>query len=131
MVATVEPRVEIDERIRQQPELLRAVTESTRYLIEQAPTEVPPPAIVGWQYADRDGQLLQLTLSDTGEQAGHTVQRNYWTRWILDPVNQKLCVLRAWGELLGKRSDAGIARIARLVAELKQEELESGEEDAE
>jgi len=127
MNATETTRVEIDDRIRTQPELLRAVNEATRYLAEQA-AEVPPPAIVGWRYADVDGKLLQLTMSDAGNGSGRTVQRSFWTRWIQDPVSQKMCVLKVWGELLGKRSDAQMARIDQLITQLRKEIADGGED---
>src|SRR5262245_47831333 len=129
MNATETTRVEIDDRIREQPELLRAVNDATQYLREHA-TEVPPPALIGWRYADADGKLLQLTLGDTLDGSGRTVRRNYWARWVLDPVSQQICVLKTWRELLGMRSDESMARINQLISQLK-EEIAHGREDIE
>lgn len=117
MNATETTRVEIDDRIREKPELLRAVTDATDYLRGEIES-VMPPATIRWQQVGTDGKLLQITLSDWPETSNHTVQRNYWTRWIQDPVNQKICVLKIWGELLGKRSDANLARIKAQISEL-------------
>jgi hypothetical protein len=124
MNATEATRVEIDDRIREQPELLQAVNEATRYLEEHA-VEVPPPSAVQWRYADADGKLLQITLADGPDR---TVQRNYWTRWILDSVGRRLCILKLWGELLRKRSDERMVRIDQLIAQLKQEIAVGGED---
>jgi hypothetical protein len=128
MNATEATRVEIDEKIREQPELLQAVNAATQYLEQQA-EEVPPPAYIGWRYVDHDGKLLELTLRDGVDDTTRGIRRNYWTRWILDPVSQKICVLKAWGELLGKRSDEGMVRINHLITKLR-EELADGREDA-
>jgi hypothetical protein len=127
MNATEPTRVEIDDRIREQPQLLAAVTRATEYMQEQA-VEVPPPSSVHWRYADPDGKSLQLTLIDGPPFQNQKVQHNYWTRWIEDSVNGKLCVLKSWGELLAKRSDTRMARIDQLIAKLKDEVGDGGED---
>lgn len=121
MNATGTTRVEIDERIREQPELLAAVTRATEYLLEHA-LEVPPPSAIRWRYAD--GKTLEITLIDD---PGRAVQRNYWTRWIQDEVGQRICILKLWGELLRKRSDERMVRIDQLIAQLKREIADGGE----
>jgi hypothetical protein len=118
--------VEIDDRIRQRPDVFAAVTDATAYLEAQA-TDVPPPAAIGWRFADAAGQLIQITVSDSAPPGHHTVRHNFWTRWILDPTNRKICVLRMWSELLAERSDQNIARINRLIVRLREEEGDGGE----
>ncbi len=127
MSATATTRVEIDDTIRGQPDLLRAVEAATGYLEEQA-VDVAPPAVVRWDCADRDGKLLRLTLSDHTADQGRRVSRNYWTAWVMDPTGGRLCVLQAWGALLGLRSDDNMVRINQLAAKLKKELSDAGQD---
>lgn len=113
-------RVEIDDRIRERPELAQAVGLGTDYLLSQA-TDTTPPDAVAWRFADADGKLVQVTLSDSPGD-GHRVQRNFQTTWILDPVNRKLCVTKVWVELLNKRLDQQFARVNAGINELEREE---------
>jgi hypothetical protein len=129
MSATETTRVEIDDRIREQPDLLRAVNEATGLLTEYS-SYAPPPAVASWQFADDRGELLRLTLSGGNDLPVPAVAEEYPTRWILDPINRKICFLQTFGRFLSKRSDARMVRIDRLIARLKKE-LADGGEDAE
>lgn len=126
MNATETTRVEIDARIRERPELLHAVEDATDYLTAQA-TDVPPPTAIDWQFADEDGESIRITLSDSPD-TPRSAGRSFWTRWLLNPVSRKMCVLKVWGELLGKRSDVQMARIGQLIAQLNQEITDGGED---
>jgi len=120
----VTTRVDIDDRIREQPHLLAAVTDGTQYIVDQA-TRVSPPAIVDWRYADSKGESLRLTLSDAEGVAEQTARENYPTRWILDSVNRSICVLQAWGKLIDRRLDRQAAKVNALLIEYEREERQS------
>jgi len=127
MTETIDTKVEIDERIRQQPELLEAVEEATSYLEQQA-VHVPPPDRIQWLLVDADGQTIHLMLAEKEGGIERVVQHNYPTKWIIDPVNRKICVLKMWSELLSKRSHRNILRITKLNSQLREEEA-NAEED--
>lgn len=124
MSAAVMPRVEIDERIRQQPELLAAVNEATAYLGEHIGTharEVPPPAGIRWRFALLDDSSIELTMSDSPEFEGFIAQRVFPLRYMNDPVNRDIMTLRVWRDLLAERSRKNMARIDKLITEIDWE----------
>ena len=129
MTETIETKVEIDERIRQRPELLEAVKDATEY-VEKYAVDVPPAAQIRWRFADPDGKKIEISLADHVGTETKSVSRTFWTRWILDPTNRRLCVLDVWGDLLYTRSDRHQARIDELMSRLTEEEA-NGREDAE
>lgn len=116
------PQVEIDDRIRQRPDLLAAASDATEYLLEQAEVLVPPPGVVRWQFADREGASVEIALADAGEADAPFARRNFLTRRILDPVSRRMCVLQAWSALLSNRSDLQMRRINEHISQLEEEE---------
>ena len=120
-------RIEVDDRIRVRPDLADSVGRATEYLLSQVGEDLPPGDVV-WSFADADGKLLQISLTDSANtNPGMTVQRNFWAKWILDPVNSKLCVTEVWIELLNRRLDQQVARVNAGLAELERAEHDGGQ----
>lgn len=117
MTATVEPRVEIDDRIREQPSLLDAVTSATAYLGRHL-DGVPMPAIIRWEFAPLDPKTLELSISDSPDGTEPVAKRRIATAQMNDPYQREVFTLLVFSGLLGKRSELHQARIAELVSNI-------------
>jgi hypothetical protein len=120
MTATVTPRVEIDDRIREQPDLLRLVSEATAFLESRA-VEVPPPQVVIWRLIALDQSQIELALADRSD--GPFVRRAVKASWwVQDPPSREKHVLDVWVDLLSQRGWAQSARTRELIRQLEEEE---------
>lgn len=110
MVATVEPRVEIDDRIRANPALLEAVTSALAYLGRHV-RRVPLPAAIRWRFLPLDPGSLELLMSDTADFSDAVARRVFPLAEMGDDYVREIGTLRAWRELLRCRSEQNMARI--------------------
>ncbi len=118
-------KVEIDDRIRSNPELLRAAAQATEYL-RTLPSRLPPPAGVRWRYDGTGPGAVELALTDHVGSPTYPAVKAIRTPVFADPVAWTSLVHRTWMELLSTRSAEINARIDRLLAE-----YEEGESDGE
>ncbi|MBP3956125.1 hypothetical protein J8F10_12610 [Gemmata sp. G18] len=115
MVASVEPRVEIDDRIREQPELLDAVAQATDYLRHHL-GGVAVPALIRWSVSPGDEARIVLTISDATDSAGPAAARAISAQHLAgDPYRRDVLTLNVFSDLLGERSKKNRARINELV----------------
>jgi hypothetical protein len=114
MVATVEPRVEIDDRIREQPALLDAVHSAMAYL-GQSVERVPLPTAIKWRFAPLDPTSIELWMSDTPDFSGPAARRVFRASDMADDYTREVGVLRAFGDLLRLRSEQNMARIDEMI----------------
>ena len=120
MTSTVVPRVEIDDRIREQPDLLRLVSEATAFLESRA-VEVPPPQVVEWRLVGPDRAQIELALADSSD--GLFVRRAVKASWwVQDPPSREKHVLDVWVDLLSQRGWAHSARTRELIRQFEEEE---------
>lgn len=112
MSTTSGMKVEIDDRIRANPELLRAVTEATEYL-RGLPTRTPPPAVVHWGYTGPTGDTVELSLSDDVADPRSMTSTTRPPK-LYGHSNRDSFVRWAWISLLNVRSDGVHARINQL-----------------
>lgn len=126
MSTTVGPRVEIDDRIREQPELFRVVQLSTEFLEELAGAS-SHNLDIEWRSVAHDDRLIELGLSEHRDfQAG--IRTTFAATNLFDPVNRKLRLLKAWDYILRARSNRNMERIAELINQLQRESDDVGED---
>lgn len=112
--------VEIDDSIRHRPELLAAVEQSNAFLEELAGTS-SPHVRVEWRLSPHDDRMAEFGLfEDQDFNAG--IRPTFPARNLLDPVNRKLRLLRAWDFLLQARSKRNMEHISETIAQLELEE---------
>lgn len=121
MTATITPRIEIDDRIRQRPQLLAAVEQATDYLLSRT-DGLDPPATVSWRLTDPGGESVEITLADTPDAGVPSARLPVRTRWLGDLPSQRMSVLEVWGKLLSNRSAVKMARINADLSRLEEEE---------
>jgi hypothetical protein len=113
-------KVEIDESIRRRPELLAPVELSNAFLAELAGAS-SPHVRVEWRVSPHDERMVELGLfEDKDFNAG--IRPTFPASNLLDPVNRKLRLLRAWDFVLEARSKRNMDRINELISQLEQEE---------
>jgi hypothetical protein len=118
-------RVEIDESIRNRPELLSSVEAANRYLEELAGAS-GPHVQVEWRLSPNDDRLVELGLSEDRDfHAG--VRPTFPTSNLLDPVSRKVRLNRAWDFILAERSRHSMERIHDLINQLERRELDGRE----
>jgi hypothetical protein len=126
MVATVEPRIEIDDRIRESPQLMKAVTEATAFLSRQV-EHVPLPVAIRWRFLPLDPSSVELTLSDATDFSDMIARRSFRLHELEDAYLRDVETLRTWRELLRLRSDKHLAKIDAYINDLNRVLLEQGE----
>jgi hypothetical protein len=114
VVATVEPRVEIDDRIRENPALLEAATQTMAYLGQRV-TDVPLPAAIRWRFVPLDPSSLELLMSDTTDLSDMVARRVFRVTQMDDAYTREVGIGRAFGELLRLRSKKRWERIDRII----------------
>lgn len=125
MSATVETRVEYDDRFRQRPELVRGAEAAMAYLDTKLGTDplVPPPAVVRWAIRPLDPAAVELSMADGDD--GPRAARVFPAAVLGDPAARGRQAADAWWDLLSERSRINMARldrkIAAFAAELKRE----------
>lgn len=119
MVATVEPLVEIDDRIKANPELLKAVTDATAFLGRLA-GGVDYPAILRWRPVPLDPNSIELTISDLPDFSDLVARRSFPVSDLTDTYFRESGMLRAWGDLLRVRSDKHKARVDQFIKDLNR-----------
>lgn len=127
MVTQVEPRVEIDDRIRENPELLKAVTAATAFLGRQA-GESEHPAALRWRPLPLDPNTIELELSDHIDFSDLVARRFFPVTELTDTYGRESGMLRAWATLLGIRSDKQKVRVDHFIQELNRVLREQSEE---
>ncbi len=113
MTATIEPRVEIDDRIREQPALLEAVISATEYLRRHL-DGVSSPAIIRWGSAPLDPKTLELAISDSPDGTEPVAKRWITADQMNDAYRREVLTLRVFSDLLAMRSEHNRARIREM-----------------
>ena len=115
MSATVETRIEYDDRFRQRPELVKAAEEAMAYLDPRLGTNplVPPPAVIRWALRPLDPLSAELSMAD-GD--GLRAAQVFPARQLADPVIRNIWGLKVWDGLLSERSRVNLARLDRRMA---------------
>jgi hypothetical protein len=121
MNATETTRVEIDDRIREQPEFLRAVGQATEYVLEES-KGIAPPSAIRWRFAPHEADAIELTMTEPSELGGGFASRTFPVRYLLDPVSRDTMALRTFGDLLRKRSQRNLERIDALIRKIDFDE---------
>lgn len=124
MVASVEPRVEIDERIRGQQVLFDAITSAMAELGRHSTPLVPLPALIRWQLVPLDPSSVELAMWDTPDASDAGARRVFRTADLDDPYTRDVGTLRTWGDLLRTRSVKGLARIDALIRRIDFEAIQ-------
>lgn len=114
MVAQVEPRVEIDDRIKADPALADAVAKALAYFAT-VETTVPLPAAIRWRVPALDPTAVELQMSDTLDFSDAVVSRLFHRADIEDAYTRNVSMLRTYGKVLRLRSDKRMARINNLI----------------
>jgi hypothetical protein len=114
MVATTEPRVEIDDRIRANPDLLQSVTATMAYL-GRTVSGVPLPASIRWRFLPLDPGSIELLLSDSTDFTDPVVRRVFRVTDLNDEYAREVGILRTFGDLLQIRSKNHMAHIDELI----------------
>jgi hypothetical protein len=118
MVTILEPRVEIDDRIRANPELLKAVTETMAYLGRHV-SGVPLPAAILWRFLPLDSSSLELLLSDTPDFSDMVARRVFRVVDMNDEYTREVGISSAWRSLLRFRSEKNWRRIDELMRRIE------------
>jgi len=119
-------KVDIDDSIRHKPELLSSVEAANVYLEELAGAS-SPNVRVEWRLSPHDERLVELGLFENRDHnAGITP--TFPAQNLLDPVNRKLRLLRAWDFILQARSERNLAKIGELLTKLEREERDGGQD---
>lgn len=126
MVSTIEPRIEIDERIRERPELLQAANEAMAYLARHI-EGVSPPAVIRWGFAPLDPNTIELSLSDTSDFSDIVAKRRLEARHMNDSYRRDVFALWAFSDLLHERSKKNMARIDELMRRIDFDDLGSSD----
>lgn len=114
MVASVEPRVEIDDRIRGNAALLGAVSEALAFLGRHV-RHVPLPAAIRWRSLPLDPNSVELQMSDDSD-FRDAVRRVFRCSELYDEYARQIGTLDTWRELLRSRSRKNWARIDALMS---------------
>ncbi|MBY0458791.1 MAG: hypothetical protein K2V38_15750 [Gemmataceae bacterium] len=123
MVAATEPLVEIDDRIRANPELLAQVNSALAYLGRHI-DGVPLPAAIRWRPLPLDPSSVELVMSDTADYSDLTARHMFLIAEMADDYTREVGTLQTWRRLLRQRSRRNWVRIdelARRVAEADDE----------
>jgi|GEM_PF-3631801 hypothetical protein len=123
MVAQVEPRVEIDDRIKADPALADAVAKALAYFAT-VETTVPLPAAIRWRVPALDPTAVELQMSDTTDFSDAVVSRLFRRADIEDPYARDVGMLRAYGQVLRLRSEKSMLRINQLIRNIDFDALE-------
>lgn len=119
MVATVEPKVEIDDRIRENPDLLTAVTEAMAYLGRHV-NGVPLPVAIQWRPLPLDPNSIELLMSDTLDFSDMVARRVFPVLDLTDAYTREVGTLRTWRSLLRRRSEKNWLRIDELMERVRR-----------
>jgi hypothetical protein len=118
---TNETRIEIDDRIREKPELAKAASEASTYLLGEI-KRVPPPAVIHWQFAPFDESTIELWMSDTPDGKGFVAKRVFPLQHMTDPVTRDIWALRVCGALFAQRSRVIQARIDQKFRDMERDD---------
>jgi len=130
MTATEEPRVEIEDELRQDERLGPAIAAASDYFwkeVESRPGIVPPNGRLRWSVGryPSGGKCLVRTYTepnDDGTTQGVLKTQFSSPEHLLDPVNRDVSMLRLLHEILAWRLEAVDARIRDHLSELDREE---------
>ena len=119
MNATEATRVEMDDHIRQQPELCRAANEAMAYVLGQI-EGVPPPAVIRWRFVPSDPNLIELSMTEEWQGIELNAAPAFPVRDMADPVNRDIWASRTFRRLLRERSRVNMAKIDRLLGNINR-----------
>lgn len=117
MSATVETRVEYDDRFRQRPELMKGAEAAMAYLDARfrACPWVPPPSLIRWGLRPLDPSAVELTMADAdGLRATGVFPARYVT--AAETYPRETMAVRVWCDLLDGRWQAIRAEINERIA---------------
>jgi hypothetical protein len=109
-------QVNVQEQIKQHPELAAAVDRATKVLEAQlGPSR--NVVTVAWSMGQdrRNGPEIDLKVSDPET----SVERHFAPEELNNPEQMERSLIRLWGDLLQDRSHKQLARLKRLVQELE------------
>ncbi|MBY0514466.1 MAG: hypothetical protein K2P78_11210 [Gemmataceae bacterium] len=115
------PRVELDDALRQRPELVDAVTLATARLVEWG-ASFGPEVTLSWRIPAGDPAAVELTISETTDTGTGVGRSRFPLRYLDDQVNCDISVRRTWDDVLEARIDRGLRRLGELIARLEEEE---------
>lgn len=119
MVATVEPRVEVDDRIAADATLERAVAAATAFLKQHVEDEAAP-VVIRWRVLTANPLALDLSMVDPVALGSSETHRTFSSRELTDTYSRESGMLRALGDLLRARSDKQMAKIDGYVRALNR-----------
>ena len=117
----IEEHVEIDQLIREHPDLLDAVQKASVRLAERSDS-FGPNVNLGWKFARADKSTIELSITETTNTGTGFAKRQFPARYMNDPVSRDISVWQVWDDILADRVNRGLRRVGELITQIEEEE---------